>query len=410
MASLRILWLKTGPLHPLDTGGKIRTYNMLRELKKHHELTYLALCPPSCAREHLKAASEYSHQQIWVSWEETKKGSTAFFNELAGNFLGSRLPYVIAKYRSEQMARKIQEIDSSGACDLIICDFLTPSVNLFLHGYRPKTPTLLFQHNVESLIWKRLFDKASGAVKKFYFRRQWQRMEQYEKDACSACDGVVAVSDEDAALFREFGIQNVLGAVPTGVDVPYFASIKPNRKPQSMVFLGSMDWMPNIDAAHYFANEVFPLIKAKFPKVTWTIVGRNPPQSVKDLGAADPQIIVTGTVADVRPYLAEADIMIVPLRIGGGTRIKIYEGMASATPVVSTRIGAEGLPVTTGGNILLADSPEDFTQAVGDLFNNTQLREKIGNCGRAFVQERFGWEAVNQVFDSYCQQLCSKKD
>ncbi|MBA4150062.1 MAG: glycosyltransferase [Verrucomicrobia bacterium] len=407
---LRILWLKTGPLHPLDTGGKIRTYNMLRQLKSRNEVHYLALSPEGTDQKILKLAGDYSQKQFWIPWKETSKRSPKFFLELAMN-LFSRLPYVIVKYQSGKMADRIAELDRFGNYDLIICDFLTPSINLFQNG-KTKTPVLLFQHNVESVIWKRLFEKASNPLKKTYFRNQWRRMLAFEKEASQKCDGVVAVSEEDARLFREeLVLNNVLGAVPTGVDVKFFSQVKGERKTRSIVFLGSMDWMPNIDAVEFFASEIFPLVKQKYPETKFTIVGRNPPEKVRRLAAMDPDIHVTGTVDDVRPFVAEAEVMIVPLRVGGGTRIKIFEAMASGIPVVSTAIGAEGLPVNHGEHILLADSPEDFSKCIGQLFESSEQRELIGKNGLALVSECFGWEAVNELFEDYCRQTCqSRKD
>ncbi len=404
---LRILWLKTGPLHPLDTGGKIRTYNMLRQLKSGNEVHYLSLCPEGTDEKVLKSASEYSQKQFWIPWKETPKKSPKFFIELGSNFL-SKLPYVIQKYESKAMTDRIRELDQFGSYDLIICDFLTPSINLFPQG-KTKTPVLLFQHNVESIIWKRLFEKATG-LKKTYFKGQWQRMLAYEKAACEKCDGVVAVSEEDATLFRkELGMKNVLGAVPTGVDVKFFSAVKAERKPKSLVFLGSMDWMPNIDAVEYFTNEIYPQVKRDFPHVKFTIVGRNPPEKVRALAAKDSSIQVTGTVNDVRPFVAESEVMIVPLRVGGGTRIKIFEAMANGIPVVSTAIGAEGLPVTHGKHILLADSPSDFAKCIGELFKSKEEREKIGQNGLALVSEHFGWGAVNELFENYCRQVCQSR-
>ena len=383
---------------------------MLRQLKKNHELTYLSLCPPGIDQKHLKAAAEFSQKQIWVPWKETPKGSAPFFGELLRNYCCTRLPYVIQKYRSSEMSRFIREIDSVRACDLIICDFLTPSINLFSENKRLNAPTLLFQHNVESMICTRLYEKAGNAAKRFYFRGQWQRMVAYEKRASEKCDGVVAVSDEDAKVFRqEFGLKNVLGAVPTGVDVSYFATKKESRKPRSLVFLGSMDWMPNIDAVNFFTAEIWPLVKKQFPETTFTIVGRNPPESVQQLAKTDDKIRVTGTVADVRPFVNGSEVMIVPLRVGGGTRIKIFEGMASAIPVISTRVGAEGLPVKDRENIFLADSPLEFSQAICEAFQKPELRDAIGKTGQNLVREQFGWEAVTKIFENYCLQVCSSK-
>jgi polysaccharide biosynthesis protein PslH len=400
---LRILWLKSGPLHPLDTGGKIRTYNTLRELKEKHQITFLALCAPATTDAVKIAAQEFSHQQIWIPWRETGKRSMWFLVVLVRNCLFSGQPYVIQKYFSTKMARKIQELEFSNQFDLIVCDFLTPAVNLFVKDQTNQTPTLLFQHNVESLIWKRLFENATGVLKRAYFKNQWKRMEKFERETCERCDAVIGVSDDDCHILRsQFGLANVLGSVPTGVDLSYFCPSTKSRKPHSLIFLGSMDWMPNIDAAVYFAEKIFPAIKERFADATFTIVGRNPVRQVKELERLQSGIFVTGTVADVRPYLAEAEAMIVPLRIGGGTRIKIYEGMATGIPIVSSTIGAEGLPVIHGENILLADAPDKFAEAIGELFERSDLRKQIGAGGRALVERQFSWESVTKVFEQYC--------
>jgi glycosyltransferase involved in cell wall biosynthesis len=291
--------------------------------------------------------------------------------------------------------------------DLIICDFLTPAINVFPAGQKPKIPLLLFQHNVESLIWKRLYEKADGVAKRFYLKNQWRRMERFEREACANFDGVVGVSPEDCELMRkDFRLANVLGDVPTGVDCEAYAASKAPRPPHSLVFLGSMDWMPNIDAVEFFTSEIWAIVKQKFPKATLTIVGRNPPAKVKELERRIPGVRVTGTVDDVKPFINEAAVMIVPLRVGGGTRIKIFEGMATGIPVVSTPIGAEGLPVTHGQNILLADSPLDFAAQIAALFEKPEQAVRIGAAGRALVQAKFSWETVDGIFEGYCRQVC----
>ena len=407
---LRILWLKTGPLHPVDTGGKIRTFNMLRELRKRNPLTYLSLWPEGTPESARPSAAEYSDAQTWIPWRETPKGSPAFFTELAANYFLTSLPYALHKYRSAAWAQAMADADASGQFDLIVCDFLTPGVALFAGGRRPRTPVLLFQHNVESLIWKRHFDTAQGAVKRFYMCGQWQRTVRQESLYCSQADKVCAVSEEDARLLRdEFKLTNVVGAVPTGVDLDFFQLSAAPRTPHSLVFLGSMDWMPNIDGCGWFADEMWPLVKQKFPDATLTIVGRKPMPKVQELAARDPSIRVTGTVDDVRPHLAAGEVMVVPLRVGGGTRIKIFEAMATGIPCVSTRIGAEGLPVQHGEHIALADSPADFAHEIAALFELADRRSAFGHNARSLVEKNFGWPSINAVFERYCRATVEQK-
>jgi glycosyltransferase involved in cell wall biosynthesis len=403
---LKILWLKTGALHPLDTGGKLRTYNMLRQLNKRHEICFLSFLSPELPDAAVEKANEYSSRQCWVKWRETPKGSVKFFFELIKN-LFSDLPYVIEKYKSAEMSAKISEMESE--YDLTICDFLTPSVN-WLNATKNPSKSLLFQHNVEALIWKRLADTAGNPLKKWYFTLQWKRLRNFEKLASSKFGGVVCVSDEDCRLMqRDYGLTNIFGSVPTGVDIDYFRP--DNRSPEDglIIFVGSMDWMPNIDAVKYFASEIYPLIKSRKPDARFAVVGRKPVESVRALSAKDKSIIVTGTVEDVRPWMDKARVMVVPLRAGGGTRIKIYEAMAQGTPVVSTSIGAEGLVVKNNENILLADTPGDFAEATLKLLNDDGLAQKIARNARELVEKNFSWQRVATIFEDYCYQITERK-
>lgn len=405
MSRLRILWLKSGPLHPLDTGGKLRTYHTVRELAREHEVTFLALNPEGTDPAHLAAASEYSQEQVWIPWRDAPRRSMRGIVAAARNLVGSRLPFSIEKYRSSAAQTAIAERDRSGRHDLIICDFLTPAVNFPDEPLR--TPTLLFEHNVESQIWKRMAENARGPLAKVYFADQWRRMLAFEREACGRCNGVVAVSDEDAAMLRaDVGLENVLGSVPTGVDTDFFAAVPPAPEPKTLVFLGSMDWIPNIDSMLWFAETMWPAIKKRVPDVRLRIVGRRPPPQIQAL-AQDSAIEVTGTVPDVRPHLAASELMIVPLRIGGGTRIKIYEGMAAGLPVLSTRIGAEGLSIRDGENIVLADAPESFAQETVRLLTTPDLRHQIAEAGRKLVVENFGWPAVTRIFTAHCRSVLS---
>jgi glycosyltransferase involved in cell wall biosynthesis len=405
---LRILWLKTGPLHPLDTGGKLRTYHLLRELHRHHQVTYLALCEPDTPPEVKQQASAYCRHALWVLWSAPRKGSLAFYAALGRNLFSS-LPYVLARYRSENMRLEIQEEDDPARHDVLVCDFLTPAVNLFplARGRpRPRLKVLLFQHNVEAQIWERMWQQQRNPLQRWYFRLQWQRLRAWEQRLCAACDGVVAVSETDAARFRQdYGLTNVLGSVPTGVDVEYFGQTRLHPVPGRIAFLGSMDWMPNVDAVQWWMNEIWPLVKQRHAGASFSIIGRNPPPAVAGLPQRDASVHVTGTVPDVRPHLAQAQVVVVPLRAGGGTRIKIYEVMAAGLPVVSTRVGAEGLPLRDGENILLADTPEALASAVVTLLQEPEKRARLAAAGQHWVRHHASWTQAAGILADYAAQL-----
>lgn len=404
---MHILWLKTELLHPVDKGGRIRTYQMLRALAREHRVTYLTLDDGTAAPDALARATEYAHEVIRVPFQPPAKWSPAFFVALARNLL-SPLPYVLARYRSDAMRRALVDACARLRPDVVVCDFLFPAPNV------PDdlgVPTVLFQHNVEAMIWARHAEVATNPVKRLYMREQWRRMRRREAAECRRFDHVVAVSPQDAAVFREdYGVRAV-SDVPTGVDTEYFRpSGREARQPRELVFTGSMDWMPNEDAMLHFVAETLPLLRGRVPDVTLTIVGRNPPPRIRALATADASIRVTGSVPDVRPYLERAAVFIVPIRVGGGTRLKIFEAMAMELPVVSTTIGAEGLPVRDGEEVRLADSPAAFAAAVAELLESPDRARTLGLAGATSVRAQFGWDRVAARFADACQSVAEGRE
>ena len=188
--------------------------------------------------------------------------------------------------------------------------------------------------------------------------------------------------------------------VATGVNLAYFARSADPVPQADIVFVGSMDWLANIDAVKYFVQEILPLIRRQLPDCRFAVVGRTPPREILDLAAADPGIIVTGTVPDIRPYLWGAKISIVPLRIGGGTRLKIYESMAAGTAVVSTSIGAEGLDAQHPDNIRLADTPAGLAAQCVELLKNPDERGSLASAAHQMVSDKYSWESVAREFES----------
>jgi glycosyltransferase involved in cell wall biosynthesis len=239
---------------------------------------------------------------------------------------------------------------------------------------------------------------------KLFWLYQWKKMQRYEGRVSQRVDHCIAVSETDRQTLRQdYGLTNV-STIDTGVDVTYFANYSATRRPHRMVFTGSMDWMPNEDAILWFARDVLPMIRRRVPEVSLAVVGRRPGSKVIQLSRSAPEIAVTGRVEDVRPYLAEAAVFVVPLRIGGGTRIKIYEAMASGIPVVSTTVGAEGLRVEPGRHILLADTPEAFADAVLWLLFNPSAAAQMATAAKALVTENNDWKIVSRQFAEICRK------
>lgn len=390
---MKILWVKSDFLHPTDRGAQIRTLEMLKRLHRRHEIHFIGIEDPAHPEGRARS-SEYCTRAYPVRHSVPDKTSAAFAGQLVTGLFSS-IPVAVRRYSSPAMRRLVADLTRQHHFDSIVCDFLFPAANL---------PDLarctLFQHNVEAMIWKRRVEHAAGLASKVYLGIQARRMLAYEGHVCRSVRNVIAVSDLDLRLMQSlYGVSRV-NAVPTGVDIDYFAprSSTPGLA-ADLTFVGSMDWSPNIDGMEWFLHEVFPLIRRARPDCTLSIVGRKPPASLTAVAQSDPRITVTGTVPDIRPYLWGGRVSIVPLRIGGGTRLKIYEAMAAKAPVVSTTIGAEGLDIQDGENILIADSPQSFAERCLALLANTVERERLAANAWKLVSERYSWEVVSRSFE-----------
>ena len=398
---MKILFFSQRFLYPMDTGGKIRTGKLLEQLSKEFDITLISNVESPKDDLYFDKIKEICSAFHPVYWKEARKYSVAFYWKVLWRML-SRYPITVINDYSADLERKIMEVLKQEKYDLLICDFLQPSLNFRkMKGY----PTLLFQHNVESVIVKRHFYTARNPFLKFFWWSQWKKMKRYEQEACQRFDGIVAVSDVDKeTLEQELGAKNVF-AIPTGIDTEFFSPRQDSIQENSLVFTGSMDWLPNEDAILFFAREVLTKIKAEIPSIRLSVVGRNPSRYLINELKQYPEIEIVGWVKDVRPYISSHALYIIPLRIGGGTRIKAYEAMAMGKAVVSTHVGIEGLQIQDGDHASLADRPEDFAQAVVKLLKHPEERGRIEKAARDFVERNFSWEKATDKFSDICLKV-----
>jgi glycosyltransferase involved in cell wall biosynthesis len=293
----------------------------------------------------------------------------------------------------------------SAGTDVCVADFLVAEPNV--RSAAP-TPTILFEHNVEYMIWKRLHEVERRPLRRALLAVEWRKMRRYEARACRRARLTIAVSDADRALLSAGAPGADIRSIPTGVDTVYFHPNGTGEKPAALVFTGSMDWHPNEDAILHFIATTLPEVRRQVPDVTLAVVGRNPSGYLQKIGAAA-GVQVTGTVADVRPHMADASVYIVPLRIGGGTRLKIFEALAMGKAVVSTTVGAEGLPIVPGEHYLRADTPADFARSVVALLGDADRRRALGQAGRRLVEARYSWGQIARLFEAYCEEVVSSR-
>lgn len=373
---------------PLNTGKRIRTFNLIDRLAKRHEVIYL------CRENGINFEVESPVTIRKIPSPVPKKAGVMFYGRLALN-LTSRLPYIVSSHYSDDFEHETLKLAQE--VDVVHCEW-TPYAWSMRKLF--PCPSVLVTHNVESQIWERYYKNENNPVKKFYIYQQWQKLVRFEKWACKQFSQVTAVSEEDKrTLGQQYGAKNVT-VVPNGVDVDYFTPQDSDIRIYNMVFTGSMDWRPNQDAVVYFLDSIYPLIQKQFPEVSFTVVGRNPPDWLMSKGKNIKNVEFTGTVDDVRPYIARSSLFVVPLRIGGGSRLKILESLAMAKPVLSTNIGAEGLEVQNGETIILADDPVNFSGEAIEILRQSKKFDYVGRNGRELVISRYSWDAITPILES----------
>ncbi len=389
---------------PLNTGKRIRSLNLLRRLASTHHLTYLAYGIRDS--EGHQALSDLGLHPLAVKRTPLPKTGPKLYFKLLGNLLSSQ-PYSVASHFTSAFQRAVTSELASSSYDLVLCEW-TPYAQFVRE--RSDIPRMVVAHNVEHQIWQRYVENETRLAARWYLGLQARRMRAFEEEVFSSVEGATAVSVADAATIKSMAPHLEVEVVDNGVDLEFFAndSEPADTAAPTLVFTGSMDWRPNQDSVEYFVNDILPLVQAERPDVQTVFVGRNPPPKIADLGKLD-GVTITGTVDDVRPYIREAAVYIVPLRIGGGSRLKILEALAMKKPVVSTGVGAEGLDITDGRELLLADTPQQFARQVNLLLSDRTKARKLGEAGRKLVEQRYGWDALAARLEQFMTKLVAAK-
>ncbi|MGA9642333.1 MAG: glycosyltransferase family 4 protein [Terriglobales bacterium] len=401
---MRILWVKADKLLPVENGGNIRSYHVLRYLASRHELTFYSYYGGRPDPDYERDLKRQLPGSVAECTGKKELAGLARGLDYVGH-LGSYPPYAVSRFADPRVRRRLRSWFCEERFDVAVCDFLDAAVNL---PGRLNIPSALFQHNVESEIWRRHAETAGNPAKKILYRMEWRKMLRYERCMVRKFQHVIAVSENDRGLMTKWVDGGRVTVVPTGVDLAQFTpgASSPADPAPVISFVGAMDWEPNVDGVEYFCGEIWPEIQREMPQARFRIVGRNPSRRVQKW--ASESIEVTGRVPSVIEHLRESAVVIVPLRIGGGTRLKIYEAMAAAKAVVSTTVGAEGLDVRHGRDIILADDPRSFSQAVIMLLRDRELRCRYEKAA-AETAARYDWPAIGQRFSEVLESLAEKK-
>lgn len=390
---MNIVWVKAGGLLPLNAGGRSRSYHLLKGLAQKHPVSVFTFYAAQRDDPHPVLKKSFARVEC-IPLDLPLKGSFRDHLTYACSVF-SMQPYALVKYYRRSIAKQLRSF-LKAPCDVIVCDFLFSAPVI---PWEVPCTKVFFSHNVEAVIWQRHYHIASNPLWKAVSWREWRLTLRAERKYMRKADSVLTVSEADRKVFAESIDPDKISVIPTGVDTEYFRPSPEEERPNCLVFTGSMDWLANEDAMVYFVRDVLPLIQLQIPDVSLWIVGRSPTRQVRDLPSQNGHIHVTGTVEDVRPYIKRAAVYVVPIRVGSGTRLKIFEAMAMAKPIVSTSIGAEGLPVSNGKDILIADSSEHFANAVVALLDSAGHRKALGLAARNLVETKYGSATVSTIFE-----------
>jgi polysaccharide biosynthesis protein PslH len=418
----RILFLSQLVPYPLDAGPKVRSYYVLRQLSQKHRVTLLAFSRSDDTPASIKHLLDFCEEVHLV-----KMHRSLFRNILAMvESLLTRKSFIISRDFIPEMARTIDNLIKTKQFDAIHADQLwMAQYALRARKIAPDLKLLLDEHNACFQIWMRLAVGERNPLKRLLLEREWNRLREYEAYTCSQFDHIVTVTEENHNTLRSLvdsqkkqseksGFQETqkrFSIIPICIDTNSILPVQTIPGSLDVLHIGTMFWMPNIEGVLWFAREVWPKVIAQIPQATFTIAGKKPPAEIHGLsknGAGKSSIQVIGYIPDLQPYLTKAGVFIVPLLSGSGMRVKIIDAWCWGLPIVSTSIGAEGIHFDPGKNILIADDPEDFANAVVKILHEPLLAQMLSLNGRRWVEENYNWRTVYTQWDSIYSSFSEK--
>ena len=395
---MHVLFLSTRSPYPINGGHPQRTFHLLQEAARRHYVSFVTFIQHPEEWDGLDKIKEFC-QEVYAFEAPSDSSKFALGAGLVANTISSR-PFVAQKYDTMAFRRTIRRVREDHGIDLLHLDMLP------LVAYANEAPNkakVLVHHNVEHVLLQRRADTEKGLARRFWLE-QARRLKNYEAEAVRKVTRSIAVSDVDAEILTQLAPGCQVRTVPNGVNTEYFTPMDVPVDPLEILYVGAMTHHPNVDAVRYFCEKSWPIIRAAKPNAKFTIVGAHPPPDLKALEERYGGVTVVGQVPDIRPYVARASVYVVPLRIGGGTRLKILDAMAMGKAVVTTSIGCEGLEVTDGRDIIIADTPELFAGWVLDVMKNPEMQQAIGVSARATVERLYTWKRLGELQEMVYQE------
>ena len=399
---MRILLLTQVLPYPPDSGPKVKTWNLLKCLAPHHAITLVSFVRGDQSSD-VRRLAEYCEAVHGVPLRRSRRAD--LWHLLRSVLTGQ--PFMMVRDDCLAMRRALDQLTARTRFDVVHADQL----NMAQYAQRvPYARRVLDAHNALWLLYQRFHQTMAAGPRKWLIGRDWRLLKRYEGQVCRGFDATLAVSDDDAeALEEAMGERAEVTVIPIGVDLQELPMVMRRRGANHIVHIGTMYWPPNVDAVRWFIEHVYPHISAARPDVVFDVVGARPPRALRALARPESGINITGHVEDPSHYLEHAGAFVVPLRAGGGMRVKILNALAQGLPVVSTTMGCRGIAVEPGRHVLVADTPADFADSVLRVLNDDPLAAQLGRNGRQLVETRYDYRRLcPQVLDVY-RAVCVPK-
>ena len=397
---MRILVLSPKCIWPLTGGAEIRNFNLLRETAKHHEVYYLSFLFQPSDRENLESLRPCCKKVVGIDLPRPRWKKAA--NMVRSLF--STRPFVLFEYDRTEMAQALRKMIETEKIDVVHVH------NLHMVQYAPHKGRAAFvydTHNLDHILWERFAKVQKNPLARRFARLQCRKFIHWQRWAAKQSEKVITLSEQEREEYLRLAPGADVVTVPNGADLDYFQPRTIEPEPFSIIYYANFGWPPQDDAALYFHKDIFPLVRAQHPQAKLYLVGKTPPAAIRQL--ASQNVEVTGYVPDIRDYIARATVVVMPLRVGAGTKHRIFQALAMKKALVTTSVGAEGIALKHGETALIADDPAEFAAHVNQLLINSDLRTKLGENGHQLIVERYDWRAIYLVLDQAFRIAAAKR-
>jgi len=398
---MRILTLISRCPWPLTDGAGIRDFSLLREAAKRHDVFLLCFLFRPSDREYFRHLRPYCKEIVGIDLVRPRSTMLA---RAARNFFKTR-PFITEEYRRKGMAMTLSRMVAERNIDVIHAHFLHMSQ---YHPFKGRAAFVHDAHNLEHVLWKRMAQTARNPLIRLFAESQCPKLLHLQQEVGLRSEKCVTLSDEDRAEYRRICPEADVSTVPNGADVAYWRPSPNSSEARSILYFGNLGWAPQADAARYFHDTILPVIWEGMPDAKLYIVGQNPPEFIQRLRGE--RVIVTGFVPDMRAYLGRATVVVMPLRIGAGTKHRVLQALAMQKALVCTSVAAEGIDLMHGETALITDQPKEFASHTLRLLKDPDLRAKLGTQGRKLILDRYDWQNIYDRLEEAFQEAHRRRN